>query len=168
MFAVGRGRRLCGVLKAGPAMSAADNRHRSAGWTLVELVICLAVIAVLASLAYPSLRGIVLRIHRSEALATLARVQLLQSRHRSNQPRFATLDQLGIAAASPGGRYRFSEQTPSETSFAVMAIAVGVQAADAACSHLLLEVSNDQARWASGSDADVGNDRDGNRRCWGR
>lgn len=138
------------------------------GWTLVELAVCLALLGVIASLAYPGMRSIVLRIHRSEALTTLAAVQLQQSRYRSNHPAFATLDQLGIAVASPGGRYRLREQLPGPSGFAVMAIADGVQAADLPCSHLLLEVSGDHTRWASGPDPDVGNDEHINRRCWGR
>ncbi|WP_418319334.1 type IV pilin protein [Piscinibacter sakaiensis] len=148
------------------AVRAAINRS---GWTLVELAICLALLALLATLAYPGLRGIVLRIHRSDALTTLAALQLQQSRYRSNHPAFATLAQLGIVATSPGGRYRLQEQAiPSATGFAVMAIAAGAQAADLRCSHLLLEVNGEQTRWASGADATVGNDDSDNRRCWGR
>ncbi len=146
---------------------AAPAGQRTAGWTLIELVMVMTLIAFLASMSYPSFKAIVLRIHRGDALTTLAQVHLQQQRHRSNHPSFATLSELGIAATSPGGRYRLHEQPPSASRFVVMASAVGTQAADLPCNYLLLEVVGTDTRQASGPDDEVGNGDGENRRCWG-
>lgn len=138
------------------------------GWTLIELSLAMALLAILTSLSYPSFKSAILRIHRGDALATLAQVHLQQQRHRSNHPSFATLGELGIATTSPGGHYRLHERLPTASGFLVMASALGTQAADLPCSHLLLEVAGADTRLASGPDADVGNDDSDNQRCWGK
>lgn len=141
----------------------------SAGWTLLELTIGLAVAAILLTLSLPGLQAIILRIHRSDALATLALVQLQQQRYRSNRPSFATLAELGMPATTANGRYRLQDPAPpTADGFQVLVSARGAQAADQPCTHLLMEVSGAQVRLASGPDATVGNDETVNQRCWGR
>ncbi len=148
--------------------ASAHSRAQLAGWTLIELSLAMALLAILTSLSYPGLRSVILRVHRGDALTTLAQVHLQQQRHRSNHPSFATLGELGIATTSPGGRYRLHEQQPSASGFFVMASALGAQAADLPCSFLLLEIVGADTRLASGPDADVGNDDSDNQRCWGK
>ena len=144
-------------------------RHCHAGWTLLELMIGLALIAILTSLSYPSLQSFILRLHRGDALATLAQVQLQQQRYRSNRPNFATLNELGIALTTSNGRYQLQDHAaPTAVGFFVLASALGRQAADQPCTHLLLEVTGAQTRTASGNDAEVTNGESANLRCWGR
>lgn len=146
------------------------RRNRSAaGLTLVELLTAMALTAILASLSYPSFRSVILRVHRADVLSTLAHIQLLQQRHRSNRPSFATLAELGLSQTTAGGRYRLQDRTPpTAQGFLILASAQGAQAADLPCSHLLLEINGAQARFASGPDAAVANGESDNQRCWGR
>ncbi|MBL8315946.1 MAG: type IV pilin protein [Rubrivivax sp.] len=138
------------------------------GLTLIELLIGIAIAAVLAALSYPAYQSAILTLRRGEALTLLAQCQLAQERHRSNHPAFATLAQLGIPTLSPSGRYLLSETPPGPGGYSLHATAQGAQAADARCRHLRLQVEGLQTTWASGPDSTVGNtDRD-NRRCWGR
>ena len=46
--------------------------------TLIELMIVVAIVAILAAVALPAYRGYVLRSNRTEATATLLRVQAAQ------------------------------------------------------------------------------------------
>ncbi len=145
------------------------QRLAQTGWTLIELMIGLGLAALLCTLSYPSFQSIILRIHRGDAVATLANVQLQQQRYRSNRPVFATLCELGISETTASGRYRLQDHaTPTAAGFLVIASARGAQLADLPCTHLLLEVAGAQTRVASGPDPDVANAEPDNLRCWGR
>ncbi|MEO8281211.1 MAG: type IV pilin protein, partial [Ideonella sp.] len=140
------------------ALDRSRSRRRTTGWTLVELMIGLALTAILTSLSYPSFRSIILRIHRGDALASLGHVQMQQQRYRSNRPSFATLSELGVATTTASGRYRLEDQAaPTAAGFLILASALGTQAADLPCTHLLLEVSGADTRMASGPDSNVSN-----------
>lgn len=137
------------------------------GFTLVELMVVIAITALLATLSYPALAGVVRRVHRVDALAALAHAQLLQQRHRSVSTRFATLDQLGTGATVAGGRYRLELSEASANGYVLMALAQGAQAGDAACRVLRIEVRGADVRRSSGSDTETRNDAPQNGRCWG-
>ncbi len=145
------------------------QRRAEGGWTLVELMVGLALAAILTTLSYPGFKSIILRIHRGDAVTTLAHVQLHQQRYRSNRPIFATLSELGISGTTPNGRYRLEDLAPpTAAGFLVIARARGAQLADLPCTHLLLEVTGAETRIASGADAEVTNGETDNLRCWGR
>ena len=59
------------------------------GFTLLELMIAVAVIAILASLAYPSYLDSVRKSRRADGMAALMNVQLAQQKLRSNCRFFA-------------------------------------------------------------------------------
>lgn len=54
-------------------MSGCPSTYRSAGFTLIELMIVLAIVAVLAGWGIPSYREHVARVHRASAVAALYR-----------------------------------------------------------------------------------------------
>ena len=77
------------------------------GFSLVELMIVLAVLAILAGVAYPAWREAVMSSRRSDAVATLLRLQLLQEKWRAGDADYATLAELGWAGGdSLEGYYR--------------------------------------------------------------
>ncbi len=73
-----------------------NSFKRPAGFTLIELMITVAVIGILAAIAYPSYTEYVTRSRRADAKAGLLSVQLAQEKYRANNTSYGTLAQIGI------------------------------------------------------------------------
>lgn len=68
------------------------NNKAQHGFTLIELMITVAVIAVLAAIAVPSYREYVLRSHRVEAQNQLSEAAAKQERFRAQNGGYVTAD----------------------------------------------------------------------------
>lgn len=125
------------------------------GFTLIELMVCVALSAVLLTLAVPGYRHAVLAARRHDARMALHRLQSLQERHYFARLRYAdSLAALGAAATSDERFYALRMDVPDDgQSYRLEALAVGDQADDAECRSFTLDDAN--ARGASGGD-----------RCW--
>ena len=143
------------------------RRHRpSRGFTLIELMIVVAVAGVLSSVAYPSFQSQVQKARRADALLSLMQVQMAQERWRSNSAAYGSLGDIGVAGTSTGGHYTLQVLTHTPARYAVLATATGTQARDSNCRHLVLSVDGAQIGYASGADAAVDNGAALNRACW--
>lgn len=136
------------------------------GFTLLELLIAVAISAVLCSLAYPTFRGQIEKSRRIDAIVTLMQAQMAQERWRANASSYGTLGEIGIAGASRSGHYTLTLAAASSTGYAILATARGPQARDADCRNLRLGVDGAGLVYASGPDASVANSDALNRRCW--
>lgn len=151
---------------------------RSKGFTLIELMIVVAVIGILASIALPSYNGYIQRSHRSEAknmLQSLAqRLEqnyTLSGRYDQTQAG-AAIDNAWITAAGfgtvpPGGGARYNISfapgtNPAQGSFRLQAVPVGGQATDT-CGVLLLNHQN-----IKGALNVLDNRAQATLDCWGR
>ena len=77
------------------------GNSKSRGFTLIEMMIALAVVAILAAIALPSFQESVIKARRSDGLDALLYVQQLQEKYRANHTDFGTLIEIGYAAAAP-------------------------------------------------------------------
>ena len=139
---------------------------RSRGFTLVEMMIAVAVAGVMSGIAYPSFQGVLHKSRRTEALVALMQVQAAQERWRSNHRSYGTLAEIGIAATTTGGHYTLQVADVGDDGYDATAVASGGQSRDATCRHLRLRLDGATVARASGTDALVANPSATNRRCW--
>jgi type IV pilus assembly protein PilE len=116
--------------------------HRQRGMSLMELMIVVAIVALLGTIAVSSYRSQMLRSNRVDGTAALLQVQVAQEKFFLQNRRYAVDDTelaavppagLGIATASPGGHYTLL-LNGTATTYTITATATGGQTNDvAAC-----------------------------------
>ena len=129
------------------------SRRSHTGFTLIELMIAVVVLAIVVALALPSFLGSIRKGRRSEAFTALSAIQQAQERYRSNNAAYAaTLATLGLSSPSgPGGYYSLSISSPSATGYEVSAAAVAgtSQASDGNCAKLSVKADRGEIKVAS-------------------
>ncbi len=115
--------------------SLARTRHSSSGFTLIEVVMVCAVVAVLAAVAWPSFRGHDFRAGRLDAVDALTRVQQAQEQYRNAHGLYAAelTALLGTSARSSQGRYAINVALQGPEAYLASATALGAQAQDPGC-----------------------------------
>lgn len=132
----------------------------SRGWSLIELMVVVAVLTALTLAAVPAWRTALLRAHRVEATSALVSLATAQERHYLQHNTYAAdidaapPDGLGLPTTTPGGHYAIAITTADAATFAATATAQGRQAHDAHCAEFGID--------ATGSRTATNND------CWSR
>ena len=116
------------------------------GFNLVELMIAVAIIGIITSIAVVSYRDNFLEANRSEGIKTLLAMQLEEEKHRSDNITYGTIAEVwGGATTTENGLYTLSISNLSATSYTLTAIAQGEQLGDAqdgtSCTTLSLAVN---------------------------
>jgi len=138
------------------------------GFSLMELLVAMVVLALLAMLAWPSLQGAWQRARRADAVLALLQLQQQQARWRTDHPRYADAQELGIAGPSPDGHYRLAIAQPGPHGYQLEAHAHGPQQGDLACARFQLVQAGGDTRLQSFHADGALNPGPENRRCWGR
>lgn len=127
--------------------------YRYAGFTMIELLITVAIIGLIAMVAYPSYQNSVLRTRRADGIAAALAVQVAQEKFRASCPYYAqslgSTNTCGANAGastvqsdstSPEGFYTLSIAAGSATgnSYTISAAPTGVQAADTTCAPMTI------------------------------
>lgn len=152
------------------------SRTRGQGFSLIELMVALAVAGILAAVAYPAYTSHLQRSRRADAIAALTSVMQAQERYRSNVSSYASsladLNNLNISQIT--AHYQITLNgvgtTPSfETGYVLTATPVsgGRQASDLACKSFTVTLRGASPAYsASGDPENSGSNRDTTAICW--
>ena len=83
-----------------PAYTPASRPGRIAGFTLIELMITVAIVAILASVAYPSYQQHIFRSYRSEAQQFMLMIANREEENLLNTRSYTNLAGLGLSPPS--------------------------------------------------------------------
>lgn len=139
----------------------------AAGFTLIELVTALAIVAITTTIAASSYRRYLLRGHRAEAVHSLLIAAAEQEKFHLANGRYgnrldATTGEdppgLPVASRTPGGRYLLSVPTATAAAYQVVATATDDNG-DAGCTSLSIDESGRRTAMDRGGS-------DSTARCW--
>lgn len=144
--------------------------HRRSGFSLIELMIAIAVIGLLAAVALPTFMDSIRKSRRSEAIAAMGAIQQAQERWRASNPAYtATWANLAASSATPKGYYNLTLTTPAapddRIGYDLVATAAGSQADDAPCKKMAIELRRGNLRYGSGTSTIDWADPN---RCWAK
>jgi type IV pilus assembly protein PilE len=141
---------------------------RLSGFTLIELMIVVAIIGILAGIAYPTYTDYVARGNRADGKAGLLNLQLAQEKYRADCPQYADgihatartcasggTHNLVFSTSSPNGKYTLAITAGSATSYTLTATPTFT---DAKCN--VLGINQAGTKTVTGTDT-VAN-------CWGK
>lgn len=91
------------------------------GFTLIELLIVIAILAIIAGIAYPSYQDFVIQAKRNDAQGELIKAQIEQSSHRIINPSYITnINSAGLPSNDPN--YTFSIESAGSSTYLMKAI----------------------------------------------
>ncbi len=143
-------------------------RHAS-GFTLIELMITVAIVGILSAIAYPSFMEYIYKSRRAEGIAALAQIQQAQERWRAQSPTYAANTALstawpgglGISTPTVSGNYTLAISGNSATGYTATATAAGRQLADSKCTALSVQLSSGTVDHLATPTANA-------KRCWNK
>jgi len=148
------------------------NSQRLQGFTLIELMIAVAIATLLLAIALPAYQESTRKARRADGVAGLMRLQLAQEQFRANNPSYgASVPALpgSQSAFSPERHYGLAIDAASATGYTMTASALAnsPQFADLRCRALRVAMVSGNLAYSS-VDAGGGVDGSNANRCWAR
>jgi type IV pilus assembly protein PilE len=149
------------------------------GFTLIELMIAVAIIAVLAMVALPAYFDQIRKSRRADAVALISQVAQAQERWRANNAAYTgdfgtsflnvrTTVASGVTALNES-YYTISINSTSATNYRIRAVAAGSQAADTKCAAMEMRVEGGNTTYVSvPQGGSIGTATTDANRCWAR
>ena len=104
---------------------------KSRGYTLIELMVVVAIIGIIAAIAYPSYRGYITSTYQAQALADLKVCSLKLDKFYSNDFTYVGADTAGVCTLwspsdgpSSNKKYTLSYQTLTKENYVIRATPV--------------------------------------------
>lgn len=124
------------------------------GFTLIELMIVLAILAVLTAIAVPLYQEQVRKARRADAVRAVGELQLALERWRAENPSYANCAGVGCGSGTyptvpASGFYTIAMSGQTATAYTITATPTGAQAGDR-CG-VLTATRNTKPTWATAS-----------------
>lgn len=135
------------------------TNKREKAFTLMEIMLVLAIFAILVGIAIPEYNKYKLKGNRTQAISAVTEAAQREEQWYSDNGAYtANLGDLDMPAAVPGGQYTLAAAAPTSDEFTITATAISGQQVDSNCRTFSL----DQAGRRRSKDSD-GNPSTG---CW--
>jgi len=136
---------------------------KTSGFTLIELMITIAVLGIIVAIAIPAYDAQKLKGYRSDAVVLLTTAVQMQERLRTENGAYTNVQTSLTPTAittSPKGKYNLTIENYSSETYTLVATATGIQLDDTNCrrfriSHTGVKTAEDDAATA-------------NTKCWPR
>lgn len=112
--------------------------NRISGITLIELLISVAILGIVTSIAVPYYQDSIQSSRRMEAINELLKLQLLQESYRLENPSYAETGDLTMPSSD---YYTYSISSATASSYTLSAVAKNSQTSDSSCTPLTLDQS---------------------------
>jgi len=125
------------------------------GFTLLELMITVAILSILATIAYPSYMGHVQKTRRVDGKSAILEIAMAQEQfYTQNKAYSDNLTSLSIHSTlrdgkSKEGYYELTLKRPTTTTFTITAKAIGSQAKDTTCAEMSMDQIGEQTSKSS-------------------
>lgn len=118
-------------------------KSRLAGFTLLELLIAVAILGILASIAIPSYQSYIRKSRRADAIVALSRIQLAEEKWRANHTTYDSLANIGVASTSDQAYYTLDVASATGTGYTATATAASgtSQTSDTGCTAMTVTVN---------------------------
>jgi type IV pilus assembly protein PilE len=147
------------VIKHFAELAHMTSRKSSAGFTMVELMIAVAIVGILATIAYSTYSTQIRHTRRSDALASVGSISSSLERCYAQAYAYSgCANATGGVTVSQNGFYSIATAVAAST-YTVTATPVGAQAGDTGCAVIALSNNGQSAANSLGVDA--------TKTCWG-
>ncbi|CCQ09609.1 Type IV pilus biogenesis protein PilE [Pseudoalteromonas luteoviolacea B = ATCC 29581] len=115
------------------------NKLSAGGFSLIELMVTIAIVGILASIAYPSYEQYVKRAARAEAMAALLDAANRQEQYFVDNRAYTTdLAKLAISSTTENGYFTLATTVTGNTFVVTATAAAGPVKGDSVCSTLTI------------------------------
>jgi type IV pilus assembly protein PilE len=135
------------------------NQQR--GFTLLELMITVTLLAILVGIAYPAYTSYMVKARRVDGVAAINHAAMFMESWRSDNATYAGGDgDAAFPANSERGYYTIATTAAATASgYTLKATPAGIQASDTACTSLTLSSTGTRGYTGTAPDVDT---------CWGK
>ncbi len=132
--------------------------NRTKGFTLIELMVVVAIIGIISAIAFPSYESYMKKSRRADAKVALTTIADRQERsYLQNNTYSTTLAAINMNATSDEGYYKLAIVSATATAFQATATAQGAQLSDTKCKSFSIDSIG--AKISNGGPGDANN-------CW--